>query len=105
MMSRATLFARLASRAAQLPACVLSTPLPVTSLYICKQNFISVIMYDDNDRASEKEEKEEMEDAEFDVAEFGSDPYPYYRKVRITFPSVYCILDTFGTKVLKICPS
>lgn len=45
-------------------------------------------MYDDNDRPTEKEEKEEIEDAEFDVAEFGSDPYPYYRKVWIIFLSV-----------------
>ena len=87
-MSKSTLFARLALRAAQLPACPSYPRLPVTSMYTSKQNFISVVMYDDNDRPTEKEEKEEIEDAEFDVAEFGSDPYPYYRKVWIIFLSV-----------------
>lgn len=53
----------------------------MNAFYLAKQNFITVTVFDEDDRPSEKEEKDEAENAEFDVTEFGSDPYPYYRKV------------------------
>ena len=79
-MSSPILFSRLISRMSRLPT---------QPFFVPKQNFISITVQDDLVRLSEREQKEDYEQAEIDVSEFGSDPYPFWRKVPVT--SIDCI--------------
>ena len=73
MMSSSLLFSRLVSRVSRLP---------VQSFNVPRKTFITITVHNDpHNILTEREQKEEYEQAEFDVAEFGSDPYPYWRKV------------------------
>ena len=61
-----------------------------------RRNFIIITVDEDEPRRLDRnpnypaiapipswQKKEEDEETEFDVGEFGSDPYPYYRKVGV----------------------
>ena len=71
-MSSPILFSRLISRISRLPT---------QPFFVPRQNFISITVDNEFVKQSEKQLKEENEQAEVDVSEFGSDPYPFWRKV------------------------
>ena len=71
-MSNPILFSRLISRISRLPT---------QPFFVPRQNFISITVDNEFVKQSEKQQKEEYEQAEVDVSEFGSDPYPFWRKV------------------------